>query len=111
MIFQALTAECTKISSYLDNTNELVCQVLCRSLELIRRGEFVEAKLEWLKTGCPITVGANGTLDLWGNEETMFTQDLIPLMRSNVNSRCSSASCPLLGVSTRWANTVDLRYV
>ena len=61
--------------------------------------------------GCPIKVGANGILDFWGNEETKFTQYLIPLMRSNVTSSCSSTSCPQLGVSIRWANTVALRYL
>ena len=111
MILHALTTESAKIRSYLDNNNELVCQILCKSLELVRRGEFAEAKLEWIKMGCPIKVGANGILDFWGNEETMFTQYLIPLMRSNVTSCCSSTSCPQLGVSIRWANTVALRYL
>lgn len=111
MILHALTTESAKIISYLDNNNELVCQILCKSLELVRRGEFAEAKLEWIKMGCPIKVGANGILDFWGNEETMFTQYLIPLMRSNVTSSCSSTSCPQLGVSIRWANTVALRYL
>lgn len=97
------------MSTYLDKNNELVCQILCRSLELIRRGDFSEAKMEWLKTGCPVQVG-NGILNFWGNEETMCTQFLIPLMRSNVTSSCSSTSCPQLGVTVRWANTVALRY-
>lgn len=111
MILHALTTESAKIRSYLDNNNDLVCQILCRSLELIRRGEFAETKLEWIKMGCPIKVGANGILDFWGNEETKFTEYLIPLMRSNVTSSCSSTSCPQLGVSIRWANTLALRYL
>ena len=111
MILYALTTESAKIGSYLDKNNEIVCQILCRTLELIRRGEFAEAKLEWMKTGCPVQVGSNGILDFWGNEETMFTQYLIPLIRSNVTSSCSSTSCPQLGVSIRWANTVALRYL
>lgn len=111
MILYALTTESAKIGSYLDKNNEIVCQILCRTLELIRRGEFAEAKLEWMKTGCPVQVGTNGILDFWGNEETMFTQYLIPLIRSNVTSSCSSKSCPQLGVSIRWANTVALRYL
>ena len=111
MILHALTTESAKIRSYSDNNNDLVCQILCRSLELIRRGEFAETKLEWIKMGCPIKVGANGILDFWGNEETKFTQYLIPLMRSNVTSSCSSTSCPQLGVSIRWANTLALRYL
>ena len=111
MIWYALTTESAKIDSCLDNNNEIVCQILSRTLELIRRGEFAAAKLEWMRTGCPVQVGRNGVLDFWGNEETMFTQYLIPLMRSNVTSSCSSPSCPQLGVSIRWANTVALRYL
>ena len=95
MILYALTTQSAKIGSYLDNNSEIVC----RTLELIRGGEIAEAKVEWMKTGCPVQVGTNGILDFWVNEETMFTQYLIPLMRSNVTPSCSSTSSPQLGVS------------
>ena len=111
MILYTLTTESAKIGSYLENNNEIVCQILCRTLELICGGGIPEAKVEWMKTGCPVQVGTNGILDFWGNEETMLKQYLIPLMRSNVTSSCSSTSFPQLGVSVRWANTAALRYL
>ena len=46
MILYALTTQSAKIGSYLDNNNEIVCQILCRTLELIRGGEIAEAKVE-----------------------------------------------------------------
>jgi len=110
MIFYVLFNESPRIKAYFNNSSEQVAQTLCRSLQLVGDGEFCEAKLEWLTLNNPtIQQTSASVIDVWGNEENLFTQHLIMFMRSNVSSACNSPFCPLPGTSVRWASTVALR--
>lgn len=109
MIFHLLFNESSRIKTYFENCNDLVAQTLCRSLKLVGDDEFCEAKLEWLTLNPAVQPTSASVIDVWGNEENLFTQHLIPFMKSNVSTTCSSPFCPLPGGTVRWANTVALR--
>ena len=110
MIIYLLSKQSSKISDFLAHSNEVAAQTLCKCFEYIDAGEYSMSKLEWLDSlnGMQPT---SPVLDVWGNEETLFTQHLMPLIKSCVSSSCSSPMCPLPGVQLRWANTVALRCV
>ena len=110
MIFYLMCKEMSNINNYLVNSQEQVAQILCKCLKLIDDGEYTTAKLEWIALNPAIQPSPAGILDVWDNEEELFTKHLIPFIRSYVSSSCSSPFCPLPGVSLRWANTIALRY-
>ena len=60
----------------------------------IKNTEFGEAKMRWLETLPVIPAVVNSQIDVFGNEDQMFSAGLSKLLANTVTSTCSDANCP-----------------
>jgi len=93
-LFSLNIQENSHLMKALQTVNKPYAEKLLEVVRLYHKGHFSECKIKWLEHIKLFDVSSSGTLDVWGNEEELFTHYIQEAFTTTVTSTCSSTHCP-----------------